>query len=147
LLLIGGLVLQIVASLREEAFTIEIPASAVTMRPAADAVKDDLRGTPLVAGAGENALRGGPDVAAAALSRATDDLGDAAAQPPSPLSEGVARRQVTTAGDPAAAAGVAAGVASPDKPLEPARPPRIEKIVIGQSEPLPAALGANTLAE
>src|SRR5690606_5960259 len=98
---------------------------------------------PLVAGPGENALRGDSDVAAAALNRATDDLGDAAAQPPSPLSEGIARRQVTAAGDPAAAM----GAASPEKPSESARPPRIEKIVIGQSEPSVAALGASTLVE
>jgi eukaryotic-like serine/threonine-protein kinase len=143
LLLIGGLVLQIMASLREEAFTIEIPASAVTMRPAADAVQEDLRGASLIAGPGENALRGDQNVAAAALSRVTDDVGDAAAQPPSSVSAGVARRQVTAVGDPVAAA----GAASPEKPAELARPPRIEKIVIGQSELSPTALGASTLTE
>lgn len=142
LLVIGGLVLQIVASLREEVFTVEIPASAVIMRPAADAAKTDLRGTPPRPGSGEIAPQNAADVAAVPQ-RAAIDPGDVAAQPPSLLSEGVARRQVSTAGGPVAAA----GTATPEQPAERAPPPRIEKIVIGESQPSPTTLSASTLAE
>lgn len=138
LLVIGGLVLQIVASLREEAFTVEIDPSAVTMRAAADATKEDQRETPAPSRAGEDAPRIAP-ASVVVPPRAVATADDVAAQPPSLLSEGIARRQVAPGAGPTRPAG-------PPVP-ERARPPRIEKIVIGESEAAPTTLTASTLAE
>lgn len=139
LLVIGGLVLQIMASLREEAFTIEVPASAVMMRPAAEATREATRAAPQVA-PGDNVRRSEP--APAAPRPVREDPGDVAAQPPSSLSDGIARRQVSTAGSQGAAAAT-----SPEKPAEPPTPAPIEKIVIGSTESNPAVQEADTLAE
>jgi eukaryotic-like serine/threonine-protein kinase len=135
LLLAGAVVLQIVALLREDAFSIEAPTSAVTMRQFAEVGGGQDPAAAVAERGADRSPREGGDAATNAGDPSDEEPADVAAQPPPAASAAIARLQERPTAE------------TVDTPAKAAPAPRIDKIIIGQTAPTPTTLVAETLAD